>query len=81
MVNAFVERRVDQAAHVVHLVRIERLGERRLLERRARADAVVAHDLRVRPEEQAVVGEELVEQRLLVSHWRLVMVMLSHPVC
>ena len=58
------ERRVDQAAHVVHLVRVDALGEGGLLHRRSRRHAVEPHDLRIRPEKQRVVGEKLVSQRL-----------------
>ena len=63
--EAFGQRRVDQAADVMDLVRVRVLRDGDLLHLRALGERVVAHDLGIGPEKQPVFGEELIEQGLV----------------
>ena len=72
----FVQRRNDQPAHLVGLVRIDIARQQLLLDVRARLDSVVFHDRRVRRVEHLVVLDEPIEQFLLLRrqlhvfvHW------------
>ena len=61
------QRRIDEAADMVNLVRIEAFFEALVFGRRSWRDTVIAHDLGIRPQEQRVVFQELVQEQLLVS--------------
>jgi acyl CoA:acetate/3-ketoacid CoA transferase len=60
-----VERRIEATAHQVDDVVVERRVQHALFHGAARRELVIAHDVRVRPVEQAVLVQELVEQALL----------------
>ena len=64
---AFIERRIDQAAHMIDLVGINRAAQQPVFIRRPLAKAMIRHDRGIRAEKQILFGEELIEKLLFAG--------------